>query len=285
MATSRPRTFSGPWSAHARRLRPGLRWRRCGADRRCGRRQPGRGAPGPRSRATTPNWDDPARLPVRRQRRRRTATPWASRSCGWSGPPISPSRPASGLWTGCTWTWNFPGPWRRLPDMPGLWELCERALSLADAEDRPGPVEWSARLEELLDVLGAGHLAVRARAAQGDPGLCGQPAAGAPVATVPDVAVRPVLRQRTASTWQLMTPRVAFAGAGEVLGGRASAAGATRRELFPPHCVSVGGSAPLGPHCWCARPDGGAAVCGARPGYSCSTWLPPVWSCSSWPWW
>ena len=63
---------------------------------------------------------------------------------------------------------ELPRSWRKFPDMPGLWELCERSLSLANAAERPAPAEWGAALEDLLDVLGATGTAARARAAQGD---------------------------------------------------------------------------------------------------------------------
>ena len=61
--------------------------------------------------------------------------------------------------------------------MPGLWELCERSLSLVNAAERPAPAEWATALEDLLGVLGATSIAAGVRAAQGDEQTAG-PAAG-----------------------------------------------------------------------------------------------------------
>jgi hypothetical protein len=123
---------------------------------------------------------------------------------------------------------ELPRSWRKVPDLPVLWELCERSLSLADVEGRPSPAEWVTELEHVLDVLSAPALGAAVREAQGDP----RPGKGAalnvnrgeakhPAATmVPDVTVRPVLRRRPPSTWQLINASGPPLGAGGgVLGG------------------------------------------------------------------
>ncbi len=121
---------------------------------------------------------------------------------------------------------ELPRSWRKLPDMPGLWELCERSLSLVNTADRPAPAEWVSRLEELLAVLSAGELATAAREAQRDPrpgtsSANGEGGAGLaherPSVTVPDVVVRPVLRHRAPSTWQLISATPPLGVGGEVL--------------------------------------------------------------------
>ena len=66
---------------------------------------------------------------------------------------------------------ELPRSWRKFPDMPGLWELCERSLSLVNATDRPTPGQWAAQLEQLLGVLSSEPLAAAgARSAGGSPG-------------------------------------------------------------------------------------------------------------------
>ena len=190
------------------------------------------GADEPRLRATTPNWDDPA-LP-----RGAVPTEWSDRyTLGLAflrvlGAANFPLQARQRSLEKLNVDLELPRSWRRLPDMPALWELCERALSLAGALDRPSPDEWSAQLEALLDVLGAADLGARVRAAQGDSSSGGRPAARAPMVTVPDVVVRPILRQRTASTWQLISPRPTLADAGERPAGPGLAAGPNPREIF-----------------------------------------------------
>ena len=140
-----------------------------------------------------------------------------------------------------------------MPDLPVLWELCERSLSLDDVEGRPSPGEWVAELEHVLDVLSARALGAAVREAQGDPrpgnggainvdrGDAKPPVAA--TAPVPDVTVRPVLRRRPPSTWQLINgyggpPLGAVGGA---LGGAACCercelvGRAWRRHGRPPH--------------------------------------------------
>jgi Phosphotransferase enzyme family len=122
---------------------------------------------------------------------------------------------------------ELPRSWRKLPDMPGLWELCERSLSLVNAADRPAPAEWVNHLEELLGALSAGELARAARQAQCDlrPGASSNGDSGAglaherPIGTTPDVVVRPVLRHRAPSTWQLISAAPPLGVGGEVLSG------------------------------------------------------------------
>ncbi|HTT92147.1 MAG TPA: phosphotransferase, partial [Acidimicrobiales bacterium] len=191
-----------------------------------------------RHRATTLNWSDPAV--------RRGAPPTVSsdryllavaflRVVGAAHFPIQGRQKA-------VQTLNvdleLPRTWRKLPDMPALWELCERSLSLANAADRPAPAEWATHLEDLLGTLSATDLAALVRQAQGDP----RPARGAPngagpapdrpkvpvpKVTVPDVVVRPVLRQRRPSTWQLISAAAPPLGVGgEVLSGWPGGGGA-----------------------------------------------------------
>ena len=139
---------------------------------------------------------------------------------------------------------ELPRSWKKVPDLPALWELCERSLSLDDVEGRPSPGEWVAELEHVLDVLSAPALGVAVREAQGDtrPGngaalhadrgeakpAMPAIAASAP-APVPDVTVRPVLRRRPPSTWQLINASGAppLGAGGGALGGAAAASNAS----------------------------------------------------------
>lgn len=181
------------------------------------------GAPRP-LRAVTPNWDDPSLPPG--------CLPGAAsdryvlglvflRLVGAAHFPLQGRQRAHPQ---VSVDLELPRSWRKFPDMPGLWELCERSLSLVNATERPAPAEWAAALEDLLDVLGAGGMAARARAAQGDerrasPGPAVQ--GGAPprflaraAVTVPDVVVRPALRHRAVATWQLIRPNPVLSGPG-----------------------------------------------------------------------
>jgi hypothetical protein len=129
---------------------------------------------------------------------------------------------------------ELPRSWRKVPDLPVLWELCERSLSVADVEGRPSPGEWAAELEHVLDVLSAPALGAAVREAQGDPrqargpvpnGTRGGAKRLAAAATVPDVAVRPVLRRRAPSTWQLISGPSLGAGGDLADGGGGARAG------------------------------------------------------------
>ncbi len=186
-----------------------------------------------RYRATTPNWGDPAvpagRPPTAGSDRYLLAITFL-RVVGAAHFPIQ-GHQKSGQKVNVDL--ELPRTWRKLPDMPGLWELCERSLSLVNAADRPLPAEWVVQLEELLGVLSAGDLAASVRQAQGDPRPATAPAANrrpaleSPSVTVPDVAVRPVLRHRAPSTWRLISAGEPLGVGGEVLpgivGGRRSA--------------------------------------------------------------
>ncbi len=184
-----------------------------------------------RARATTPNWGDPAVRP--------------------GGPPTGASDryllaiaflrvvgaahfPIQGHQKGgqkVNVDLELPRSWRKLPDMPGLWELCERSLSLVNAADRPTPGEWVAHLEQLLGVLSAAELAASVRQAQGDLRPATAAANGSvaaqelPSVTVPDVVVRPVLGHRPPSTWQLISARPPLGVGGELFAGRAGGRG------------------------------------------------------------
>jgi hypothetical protein len=200
------------------------------------------------ARATTPNWDDPARpadaWPTEAVDRYAIGLAFL-RVVGAAHFPLQGRQRAADR---VSVDLELPRSWRRLPDMPGLWELCERSLSLVNAAERPVPSEWSAHLEELLGLLGAADLAAAVRAAQGDPRTSLDARAGSAPArltgasvTVPDVVVRPVLRNRAVSTWQLIDVRpVAPVGDGPVVPG--STGGVSPRE-FARRTVAAWGSA------------------------------------------
>ena len=188
-----------------------------------------------RPRATTPNWDDPALppgAPPGRASDRYMLGITFLRLVGAAHFPLQgPQRSAEHVNVDL----ELPRSWRKVPDLPVLWELCERSLSLADVEGRPSPGEWVAELEHVLDVLSAPALGEAVREAQGDP----RPGTGGalkvnrgeakhPAATmVPDVTVRPVLRRRRPSTWQLINASGPPLGAGGVLGGGGVASAAS----------------------------------------------------------
>jgi hypothetical protein len=193
-------------------------------------------------RATTPNWDDPAlppgRLPDRASDRYVLGLAFL-RLVGAAHFPLQGRQRAHPQ---VNVDLELPRTWRKFPDMPGLWDLCERSLSLVNATDRPAPAEWAAGLEDLLDVLGAAGMAARARAAQGDErtarssrrgpeGIVSHPLA--PPVTVPDVVVRPVLRHRAVTTWQLIRPGPALSVPGREAGGSglSGAAALTPRQM------------------------------------------------------
>jgi hypothetical protein len=202
-------------------------------------------------RATTPNWDDPALPPGARPSGASDRYALGLAFLRLVGAAHFPLQGRQRAHERVNVDLELPRSWRRLADMPGLWELCERSLSVVDAAERPLPAQWAAALEDLLDVLGGAELAARARAAQGDerparsPGrACGAGLQGRPglpgaglenaglggaglgpsarmAASVPDVVVRPVLRHRAVATWQLIGPAPALSGTGA--GGRGPA--------------------------------------------------------------
>jgi hypothetical protein len=188
-----------------------------------------------RPRATTPNWGDPAvrpgGQPTEASDRYLLAIAFL-RVVGAAHFPIQ-GHQRGGQQVNVDL--ELPRTWRKLPDMPGLWELCERSLSLVNAADRPAPAEWVAHLEELLGVLSAVELGASVRQAQGDPRPATSTAAGRtlerPSVTVPDVVVRPVLRHRPPSTWLLISASTPLGVGGEVLpmmtGGAGLGAGMT----------------------------------------------------------
>lgn len=156
-----------------------------------------------RPRPATPNWDDPARPPG--------TTPGLSsdryslgivfvRVLGAAHFPLQ-GRQRQG--SEVVVDLELPRSWRRLADMPRLWSLCERALSVETPGERPTPAEWAYEMQELLGALGASEMAEAVRAAQGDPAPTPTPPSTS-VRSVGDVTVRPVLRHRTPSTWQLV---------------------------------------------------------------------------------
>jgi hypothetical protein len=194
-----------------------------------------------RPRATTPNWDDPAVQPGNRPDLASDRYSLALVFLRVVGAAHFPLQGLQRSGDHVSVDLELPRRWRRLADMPRLWNLCERSLSVVAAKERPRPAEWVAELEGLLDALGHPELAAWVRAAQGDPASGGtegghgsagptaparaparaRPAArahaGAPVASplatseaapagVLDVEVRPVIQHRLPSTWQLVNP-------------------------------------------------------------------------------
>ncbi len=164
-------------------------------------------APPGRPRATTPNWDDPAVQPGNRPGcggDRYSLALVFLRVVGAAHFPLQGRQRAGER---VKVALEVPRQWRRLPDMPRLWDLCERSLSVAGASERPVPAEWVVELEDLLGSLGRADLAHAVREGQGDPARSVPvplpvPASG----RVADVEVRPVLRRRLPSTWQLVGP-------------------------------------------------------------------------------
>jgi hypothetical protein len=191
-----------------------------------------------RPRATTPNWDDPALAPGSQPTR------WSDRyMLGITFLRVVGAAhfPLQGLQRSAEHVnvdLELPRSWRKVPDLPALWELCERSLSLADVEGRPSPREWAAELEHVLDVLSAPALGAAVREAQGDPRRARGAVAdvnrgeakrlAVSMAAVADVSVRPVLRRRAPSTWQLVNASGPPIGAsGDVVGGGAAASAAS----------------------------------------------------------
>jgi hypothetical protein len=197
-------------------------------------------APARPPRATTANWDDPALRPGDQPTEASDRYMLGLVFLRLVGAAHFPLQGRQRAHPRVNVDLELPRSWRKFADMPGLWELCERSLSLVNATERPAPAQWAAALEQLLDVQGAAEMAAAARAAQGDdrPALSpgpGVPGAGAgPLAlaevTVPDVVVRPVLRHRAVATWQLIRPSPAPSGAE---GGPAvwGVAGLTPRQM------------------------------------------------------
>ncbi len=188
-------------------------------------------------RAITPNWDDPALPTGGRPDRGSDRYVLGLAFLRLVGAAHFPLQGRQRAHPQVNVDLELPRSWRKLPDMPGLWDLCERSLSLVNATDRPAPDEWVAGLEDLLGALGAAGMAAQARAAQGDErtsqgarrrpgGIASRPLARGE-ATVPDVVVRPVLRHRAVTTWQLVRPGPGLSvtgreGGGPVLSGAAA---------------------------------------------------------------
>ena len=210
-------------------------WRKGRGRRRF--RDPVEGLPRP-PRAITPNWDDPALPTGGRPDRGSDRYVLGLAFLRLVGAAHFPLQGRQRAHPQVNVDLELPRSWRKFPDMPGLWELCERSLSLVNATDRPAPDEWAAGLEDLLGVLGAAGMAAQARAAQGDertsqagaspPGrYCFPARSPGREATVPDVVVRPVLRHRAVTTWQLVRPGPGLSvtgreGGGPVLSGAAA---------------------------------------------------------------
>lgn len=172
-----------------------------------------------RPRVTTPNWEDPALRPggpVSLAADRYALGLTFLRVVGAANFPLQ-GRQRSGAPVAVDL--ELPRSWRRLPDMAWLWRLCERSLSVVGAEHRPAPSEWVAALRALLAELGQPVSGQAAGAGATVPVLAGE----AP----PDVEVRPVLRHRAPSTWQLVRPerQTAPVGAGAHQGALAGLVG------------------------------------------------------------
>jgi hypothetical protein len=198
-----------------------------------------------RLRATTPNWDDPALAPGGNPTEATDRYLLAITFLRVVGAAHFPLQGRQRSARTVNVDLELPRSWRKFPDMPGLWELCERSLSLVNAADRPTPGEWADQLEELLGVLSSEQLAAAVRGAQGDlhgarrEPMATQQQSAKPTdvarVTVPDVVVRPVLRHRAPATWKLIS-----AGAPLSLAGDASPAlgtgpaGGTGRPLSAP---------------------------------------------------
>ncbi len=137
---------------------------------------PGAGATGtgsdaggpPPVRATTPNWEDPSLVPGRQPGTGADRYVLGLAFLRLVGAAHFPLQGRQRAHPQVNVDLELPRAWRKFADMPGLWELCERSLSLVNAAARPAPAEWAEALEDLLDVLGAGALAARVRAAQDD---------------------------------------------------------------------------------------------------------------------
>ena len=174
-------------------------------------------------RATTPNWEDPALSPGQPPGEAADRYVLGLAFLRLVGAAHFPLQGRQRAHPRVNVDLELPRSWRKFPDMPGLWEMCERSLSLVNAAERPAPAEWAAALEDLLDVLGAAGTAPgpgRPRATNGPPGMVAWPArcrprlAGADGGDVHDVVVRPVLRHRAVATWQLIRPAPGMSGPG-----------------------------------------------------------------------
>ena len=89
-------------------------------------------------------------------------------SCAWWELLISRCRDANDAHPQVNVDLELPRSWRKFPDMPGLWELCERSLSLVNAAERPAPAEWARPWRTCSTSSAPARSRPRVRAAQGD---------------------------------------------------------------------------------------------------------------------
>lgn len=201
-----------------------------------------------RSRAMTPNWDDPAipagDNPTLASDRYSLALIFL-RVVGAAHFPIQ-RRQRDGESLGVDF--GLPSAARRarsLREGAPVWELCAQSLSTHAPDARPGAAAWVAALEEVLDELGAMGQVRAVWAAQG--GGAPAPTPAVAPAEVPDVTVRPVQAAPGARRWERVSP--------------AAARAATRGAPGPP--------APAPPPGWAANAPGQAstpvAAAGAAP--------------------
>jgi len=169
---------------------------------------------GPRRRAMTPNWDDPAippgANPTLASDRYSLALIFL-RAVGAAHFPIQ-GRQRSG--EPLSIDFEVPPPALRARSLDAdaaLWDLCERGLSVRDPAGRPGAAEWAAALEQVLDDLGAMALVRAVWAAQGggQPGPTPRRPATGPERDARDVRVRPVAAETRETTWHRVTARPA----------------------------------------------------------------------------
>lgn len=107
---------------------------------------------------------------------------------------------------------------RPLGAQAAVWGLCARGLGVVDPDLRPSASRWARCLEATLHDLGAGDLAARVRANQGDGRPAGTGLAEEPADTddadAGDVTVRPVPAEVRSEHWRPVAPVAAAAGAG-----------------------------------------------------------------------
>jgi hypothetical protein len=149
-----------------------------------------------RRRAMTPNWEDPA-VPAghnpRPESDRYSLALILLRVAGAANFPIQGRQRAEAA---ISVDFALPASLLSEPALgPGapIWALCRRGLSVAAPEGRPAAAEWVGVLEDVLDGLGAAHVAEAVRVNQGGGPALGN--RGAVVGPEPgDVDIRAIAR-------------------------------------------------------------------------------------------